>query len=174
MGPSHRQHCRKKQAKQQRLSGKYKLPSWSPSSTGRKHSCKKEKKQRWATGSMTITSFLSPVTPRHLCWLTTRLKWKDKILPFSQGRVVKHTDAHSFDYSQRNTDKSRQKSSLQSQHTFLFIGLWMQHASKARAEEKSLLVRQGSLFMSSLRCLWSTFTKLWVFMFLMYKQWQPL
>lgn len=148
------------QAKQQRLSRKYKLPSWSPSS-GRTHSCKKEKKQRWERCPKNHDSaFLNPPASAD-----AETRWVNSLM--------KQTNAHSLNNSRvrdslTDSDREKQKSKFEGEeskwkHTFLVIAVCMQQASKARAEQKPLVIGLGSsLLMSSVRCtaLWSTFTRL--------------
>lgn len=51
----------------------------------------------------------------------------------------------------KSTQRTRSEEKKSNGHTFLFIGLCMQQASKARAEQKSLVEGLGRLFLSSLR-----------------------
>lgn len=95
---------------------------------------KKEKKQRWAGG-------LQPWCRISWFCLCPRLKanaWKSA----SPSREQRNKEKH------RETRSEEKKSD---QRTFLFIGLCMQQASKARAEQKSLVEGLGRLVLSSLR-----------------------
>lgn len=87
------------------------------------------------------------VAPPHLPVVTTSagdLKLTHGILPSPRDGAAKRTEAHG---------ETRREEKKWDQRTFLLIGLCMQQASKARAEQKSLVGGRGRPFLSSL---WST------------------
>lgn len=140
----------KMQAKQQRLSRKYKLPSWSPSSTGRTHSCKEEKKQRWAVGPVTMTQNFWTLhrDPRRGLW-QLRQKPTGKFcfsLKADEANKLMHTVIiySLFRKTNRKTDKkSNQKNREEFKSTYLPLHRPL-HAASVQSKSRTEIINDGT------------------------------
>lgn len=153
---------RKTQAKQQGFSRKYKLPSWSPSSSGRTHSCKKREEAEMSSGPVTVT--------QHFWFLPTVPAWQGINSAFLSRKIIETNSilfmcwrCERVPGRQGNRNRSNQKKREEYKSTYLPLHRRLHAASvqsKSRTEIISGRTGQPAPVLFMMHSLWSTFTNL--------------